>query len=761
MATRQTFVSAGQPVRIVGTLQELGQGLRAVPQNGMSHIAMQKPVLTVKQQVNAVSKPSSQSGPQYIVTKLPITVAGERNGSQNVYSIQQSSSIPSVHHSAQFVNRPAQQTVYQTTNMDMSHDEGSDDYYEQVVAAGPGGISQMSSHIVNHQGTSFVIHGTGIGSENHVLSAAPRASPVTVQWLLDNYEEARGVSLPRSTVYSHYHQHCAVENIEPMNAASFGKLIRSVFPNIQTRRLGTRGNSKYHYDGVQIKQSSVLSRAPVYNNTSYRNAYPNEMFKQEVGQQVVDASNNNQANHLVTEPAISNKHQQFLGDASAAIPNFGHIDLGSESLPDGVTTECLAAYENLYLQNCETILHCVVNLEFQKIGVLWSCFWRTAQSEETDVELEMVLPKAVLYKVAAMPCVISYTRLSDLAFYQALIEVLIPDVLRPIPGSLTQVIRNFAKNLESSLQAGMQDVPVAMIDAKVSAVATFVEMLRFYTSLNHEAQASRSVLQNADQVKQMLTDLNRINFDNIQGHVNWVCCCSDTVIQEIEMSVKKNLSEQISLEQWAEWLEDVISKFLRPCEGLPDFADAARNFLLKWSYYCAAVVHDLTLRSAPSFGSFHLIRMLFDDYMRYLAAHKTAAATNKHPMAVWDSKKGSIKVPPLDEPVVSFDLSHLPAETEETLLTVIKSEPVLLTSDASDSLMTIPSSATSLPSSSLPHLTSEPVSDSVPFNSAKTVAETTNGASAAARPSTRIFVLPVKRSSTNNINLMTKRVCMN
>lgn len=48
--------------------QELGQGLRAVPQNGMSHIAMQKPVLTVKQQVNAVSKSSSQSGPQYIVT---------------------------------------------------------------------------------------------------------------------------------------------------------------------------------------------------------------------------------------------------------------------------------------------------------------------------------------------------------------------------------------------------------------------------------------------------------------------------------------------------------------------------------------------------------------------------------------------------------------------------------------------------------------------------------------------------------------------
>jgi len=92
-------------------------------------------------------------------------------------------------------------------------------------------------------------------------------------------------------------------------------------------------------------------------------------LKQEVGQQVVDAPNNKQANHFVTEPAaVSNRHQQFLGDASAAIPNFGHIDLGSESLPDGVTTECLAAYENLYLQNCEVCLVWMISLtEFLKV----------------------------------------------------------------------------------------------------------------------------------------------------------------------------------------------------------------------------------------------------------------------------------------------------------------------------------------------------------------------------------------------------------
>ena len=33
----------------------------------------------------------------------------------------------------------------------------------------------------------------------------------------------------------------------PLNPASFGKLVRIIFPGIQTRRLGIRGESKYHY----------------------------------------------------------------------------------------------------------------------------------------------------------------------------------------------------------------------------------------------------------------------------------------------------------------------------------------------------------------------------------------------------------------------------------------------------------------------------------------------------------------------------------
>ena len=38
-------------------------------------------------------------------------------------------------------------------------------------------------------------------------------------------------------------------------------MIRSVFVGLRTRRLGTRGNSKYHYYGIRIKPGSALAKS--------------------------------------------------------------------------------------------------------------------------------------------------------------------------------------------------------------------------------------------------------------------------------------------------------------------------------------------------------------------------------------------------------------------------------------------------------------------------------------------------------------------
>jgi hypothetical protein len=51
----------------------------------------------------------------------------------------------------------------------------------------------------------------------------------------------------------------------------------------------------------------------------------------------------------------------------------------------------------------------------------------------------------------------------------------------------------------------------------------------------------------------------------------------------------------------------------------------SQQLLLKWSFYSTLIIRDLTIRNASSFGSFHLLRTLFDEYIFYLVETKFAS----------------------------------------------------------------------------------------------------------------------------------------
>lgn len=78
-----------------------------------------------------------------------------------------------------------------------------------------------------------------------------------------------------------------------------------------------------------------------------------------------------------------------------------------------------------------------------------------------------ILSRAKLYVLSRCEPVLTFVKKADYQFYQNLVEVLIPDVLRPIPGTLTQAIRNFAKGLENWLLTAMNGCPEDIIFVKV------------------------------------------------------------------------------------------------------------------------------------------------------------------------------------------------------------------------------------------------------------------------------------------------------
>ena len=116
-------------------------------------------------------------------------------------------------------------------------------------------------------------------------------------------------------------------------------------------------------------------------------------------------------------------------------------------------------------------------------------------------EIEARLPQSQLLALCRSEAVLKWMSTCDHLMYQALVEILIPDVLRPIPsesqsqtplvfprvlccfycckeqavsdmlfcfaGALTQAIRNFAKSLEGWLNNAMNAIPQRMVQTKV------------------------------------------------------------------------------------------------------------------------------------------------------------------------------------------------------------------------------------------------------------------------------------------------------
>ncbi|KDQ64519.1 hypothetical protein JAAARDRAFT_166855 [Jaapia argillacea MUCL 33604] len=104
-------------------------------------------------------------------------------------------------------------------------------------------------------------------------SASDRAKQIFVQaWLTANYAPYPDGNVPRQGLYCSYQRVCDQYGIPHINTATLGKAIRLCFPTIKTRRLGVRGNSKYHYCGIRPATSAEAEFLQEFVRKSNNNA---------------------------------------------------------------------------------------------------------------------------------------------------------------------------------------------------------------------------------------------------------------------------------------------------------------------------------------------------------------------------------------------------------------------------------------------------------------------------------------------------------
>eukprot|EP00048_Salpingoeca_helianthica_P021829 m.14626 g.14626 ORF g.14626 m.14626 type:complete len:313 (-) comp6474_c0_seq2:1026-1964(-) len=260
--------------------------------------------------------------------------------------------------------------------------------------------------------------------------------------------------------------------------------------------------------------------------------------------------------------------------------------------PSPELAEMLHAHNN-------TLLRIILSGDFAGVEALWAEFWPT-------------IPHSLM-SILVQEAGLTYLENCDRFVYSYVCEALMPDVLRFVPPARAKIIRNFAKQLEPWMAAAVRGLPETLVARKLSTVGAFAQKLRRYTGLNHLAQAARSVLANPQHTAQMAADYGRVDFTSVQEQVLWACpACDPALIARIEGRYRQLLGHA-PLEQWAAWLQTVVRECL-PAASQP----AANEFLLRWSFVSSLIIRDLTLRSATSFGMFHLMRLLCDEYVYYL-----------------------------------------------------------------------------------------------------------------------------------------------
>ncbi|KAE8613778.1 hypothetical protein XENTR_v10007868 [Xenopus tropicalis] len=407
--------------------------------------------------------------------------------------------------------------------------------------------------------------------EKENRASKPHSTPATLQWLEENYEIAEGVCIPRSALYMHYLDFCEKNDTQPVNAASFGKIIRQQFPQLTTRRLGTRGQSKYHYYGIAVKESSQ------YYDVMYSKkgaAWVNETGKKEV-----------------TKQTVAYSPRSKLGTLLPEFPNVKDLNLPS-SLPE----EKISTFIMMYRTHCQRILDTVIRANFDEVQSFLLHFWQG-------------MPPHML-PVLGSSTVVNIVGVCDSILYKAISGVLMPTVLQALPDSLTQVIRKFAKQLDEWLKVALHDLPENLRNIKFELSKRFSQILRRQTSLNHLCQ--------------MLEDWRNVDLNSITKQSLYTIEDSREehrkLIIQLYLEFDHLLEEQSPIESYIDWLDSMVDRCVVNVASKKQgsLKKVAQQFLLIWSCFGTRVIRDMTLHSAPSFGSFHLIHLMFDDYVLYL-----------------------------------------------------------------------------------------------------------------------------------------------
>lgn len=350
----------------------------------------------------------------------------------------------------------------------------------------------------------------------------------TLQHLTDLYRlravcKPAKTSVPRNRVYSSYAERCATERVVPLNPASFGKLVRVIFPGIQTRRLGVRGESKYHYVDLALEDETFSAqnpnwdtRAPPDGQRSRRNTSTsvNQIDFNSIPRLQADTATFPSAEptfeHLRSEPPSprgppslartfawpdtrgitpgtqeAHSYPQSLRFPSRDQPLFAEnqpvmLPPIQPYLPPRTDVDTAEALCALYRTHCTSLIDSIRFCKEKQFFRLYTSFLGT-----------LTVP---VQKLFSHPNLAPWIEQCDLIMYRTMVRFVSRLTLQAAPVVVINIMNNISTNLHGHIAKTFSNQPQHVLDAMLRPAAIFAALLHRLIRVNQSAHAAANLL---------------------------------------------------------------------------------------------------------------------------------------------------------------------------------------------------------------------------------------------------------------------------
>jgi regulatory factor X len=341
-------------------------------------------------------------------------------------------------------------------------------------------------------------------------------------------------SVPRNRVYSQYATRCGTERVVPLNPASFGKLVRVIFPGIQTRRLGVRGESKYHYVDLALEEEPSAQATAAWTGANFPNVESRLRRSESASTQQIDfntmprlqadtAAFPSAEGSFDTQPAIppptprgpasqgrafawpdtrgmqqgtveALSYNHTLRFPSSNLPPFTEnepVSLPSihPYLPPRTDVDTAEALSALYRTHCTSLIDSIRFCKEKQFFRLYTSFHGT-----------LTVPVQKLFTHANIA---PWIQQCDLVMYRTMVRFVSRLTLQAAPVVVINILSNISANLHGHIAKTFSSQPAHVLDAKLKPAAVFASLLHRLIRVNQSAHAAANLLtidQNREQM---------------------------------------------------------------------------------------------------------------------------------------------------------------------------------------------------------------------------------------------------------------------